>query len=291
MPPGFQIGPFEIRFYGIILMLATIAGAWLATYQAKRKDEDPEIVWDALVWVLIAGIIGARLWHIFTPSPTSIEQGLTTGYYLTHPLDAIAIWNGGLGIPGAVIGGALAMYLYCRKKNVSFLVWADIVAPGLALAQAIGRWGNFVNQELYGAPTDLPWAIRIDPNYRLPGYEEISYYHPLFLYESLWNLANLALLLWLDRKKRDTLKNGDLFIVYLITYPIGRFLLEFLRLDQSMIGGINANQAFMLIIASLATITLFLRHRKDTSSESHIPAQDTYPKGAEDNEKIEGEEV
>jgi phosphatidylglycerol---prolipoprotein diacylglyceryl transferase len=290
MPPGFQIGPFEIRFYGIILMLATIAGAWLATYQAKRKDEDPEIVWDALVWVLIAGIIGARLWHIFTPSPTSIEQGLTTNYYLTHPLDAIAIWNGGLGIPGAVLGGALAMYLYCRKRNVSFLVWADIVAPGLALAQAIGRWGNFVNQELYGAPSNMPWAIRIDLNYRLPGYEEIAYYHPLFLYESLWNLANLAFLLWLDRKKRDSLKNGDIFIIYLITYPIGRFLLEFLRLDQSMIGGINANQAFMLIIASSAIITLFLRHRIDTTSESPVQPQEINSENAEDKEKIEIED-
>jgi phosphatidylglycerol:prolipoprotein diacylglycerol transferase len=263
MPPGFQIGPLQIRYYGIILMMATLAGAWLATQEAKRREEDPEIVWDALVWVIIAGIIGARIWHILTPPPSSIEQGLTTRFYLTHPLDAIAIWNGGLGIPGAVIGGALAMYWYTRRRNINFLLWADIVAPALALAQAIGRWGNFVNQELYGAPTDLPWAIRIDPAYRLPGFEDIAYYHPLFLYESLWNLANMAVLLWLGRSQQDRLKQGDLFLVYLIIYPVGRFLLEFMRLDQSMVGGINANQITMLVVAILSAGLLFWRHRYD----------------------------
>jgi phosphatidylglycerol---prolipoprotein diacylglyceryl transferase len=268
MPPGFQIGPFQIRFYGIILMFATIAGTWLATKEAKRRKEDPEIVWDALVWVLIAGIIGARIWHILTPSPTSIDQGLTTQFYLTHPLDAIAIWNGGLGIPGAIIGGALAMYWYCRKHAIHFLVWADIVAPALALAQAIGRWGNFVNQELYGAPTVLPWAIRIDIPYRLPGYESIAYYHPLFLYESLWNLANMALLLWLGHTQSQRFKNGDLFLVYLINYPLGRFLLEFLRLDQSMIAGVNANQIMMLIIAISSMAILILRHRLNNSQKA-----------------------
>ncbi len=282
MPPGFQIGPFQIRFYGIILMLATIAGAWLTTKEAKRRKEDPEIVWDALVWVLIAGIIGARIWHILTPSPTSIEQGLTTHFYLTHPLDAIAIWNGGLGIPGAIIGGALAMYWYCRKYGIHFLVWADIVAPGLALAQAIGRWGNFVNQELYGSPTDLPWAIRIDTPYRLPGYENIAYYHPLFLYESLWNLANMAFLLWLGHTQGQRLKNGDLFLVYLINYPLGRFLLEFLRLDQSMIGGINANQISMLIIAILAMATLTLRHRLNNQKETPNVSNDDFEQKTND---------
>lgn len=267
MPPGIQIGPLEIRYYGIILMLATLAGAWLATQEAKRRGEDPEIVWDALVWVLIAGIIGARLWHILTPPPSSIEQGLTTQFYLTHPLDAIAIWNGGLGIPGAVIGGAVAMYWYSRRRKINFLLWADIVAPALALAQAIGRWGNFVNQELYGAPTDLPWAIRIDAPYRLPGYQDIAYYHPLFLYESLWNLANMGVLLWLGRTQKR-LKDGDLFLVYLIIYPIGRFLLEFLRLDQSMVGGFNANQVLMLVVALLSAGALIWRHRSDFQKQA-----------------------
>ncbi|MDD5466959.1 MAG: prolipoprotein diacylglyceryl transferase [Anaerolineales bacterium] len=146
MSTGFQIGPLFIRYYGIILMLGALAGAWLADREARRRGQDNELVWDALVWVLIGGILGARLWHILTPPPSMVAQGITTAYYLTHPLDALAIWRGGLGIPGAVIGGVLALYLYCRKRKVSFLMWIDIVSPSLALGQAIGRWGNFVNQ-------------------------------------------------------------------------------------------------------------------------------------------------
>ena len=152
MIDGFEIGPLYIRFYGIILMLGAVAGAWLASFEARRRGQDPEIVWDLLVYLIIGGVIGARLWHIFTPPPSSIEQGITTTFYLTHPLDAVAVWKGGLGIPGAVIGGALALLFYTRRNSLSFLEWADIAAPCVALGQAIGRFGNFFNQELYGAP-------------------------------------------------------------------------------------------------------------------------------------------
>ena len=182
-------------------------------------------------------------------------------YYFTHPLDAIAIWKGGLGIPGAVIGGALALYIYVRGHKLSFAAWIDIIAPGLALAQAIGRWGNFVNQELYGAPTNLPWAVHIDPAHRLPGFENQATYHPLFLYESLFNLGNMFFLLWLSRAYGPRLKKGDVFLTYMISYPVCRFLLEFLRLDAAQVAGINANQAIMAAIAILATIALILRHR------------------------------
>jgi phosphatidylglycerol:prolipoprotein diacylglycerol transferase len=132
----------------------------------------------------------------------------------------------------------------------------------VALAQAIGRWGNFINQELYGKPTTLPWAIKIDPAYRVPGYENFEYFHPLFLYESLWNLALMALLLWLGRKRANWLKDGDLFLIYLIGYPVGRFFLEFLRLDSPTIGPFNTNQLFMAIFAIVATGLLIWRHRK-----------------------------
>ncbi len=263
MPNGFNLGPIEIRFYGIILMLGAVAGAWLATRGAKRRNIDPELVWDGLIWVLIGGIIGARLWHIFTPTPSDIAVGLTTQYYLTHPLDAINIRNGGLGIPGAVIGGGLALYLFCRRRKTSFANWVDIAAPGLALGQAIGRWGNFVNQELYGPPTDLPWGIFIEPRYRLRGFEEFTHYHPLFLYESLWNLMNMGVLLWLSHKYEDRLIPGDLLYVYLFIYPLGRFLLEFIRLNSSEIGGFNANQTFMLVVMTISGVALALRHRAD----------------------------
>jgi phosphatidylglycerol:prolipoprotein diacylglycerol transferase len=261
MPTGFNIGPLPIRFYGIILMLGALAAAWLAEREAKRRGYDGELVWDGLVWVLIGGIIGARLWHIFTPPPSMVAQGITTKFYLTHPLDALAIWNGGLGIPGAVIGGLVALYIFSRRRQLKFAIWADITAPALALGQAIGRWGNFVNQELYGKPTNLPWAIRIDPAHRLPGYENIAYYHPVFLYESLWNLANMGLLLWLGRRHQERLKSGDLFLIYLIVYPLGRFFLEFLRLDSSQVAGLNANQTLMLVVMVLSFSALLWRHR------------------------------
>ena len=131
----------------------------------------------------------------------------------------------------------------------------------MALGQAIGRWGNYVNQELYGPPTNLPWKIYIAPENRVPGYQQYEYFHPVFLYESLWNFANMALLLWLGKRYADRLKSGDLFLTYMIMYPVGRFLLEFLRLDSSQVAGINANQALMLIVAICASIWLFMRHR------------------------------
>ncbi len=267
MPNGFYIGPLFIHFYGIILMSGALAGAFLAEREAKRRSQNPDLLWDAFIWALVGGIIGARIWHIFTPPPSFVAQGITTYYYLTHPLDALNLRAGGLGIPGAVIGGAIAMYLFCRKRKLNFLMWADIAAPGLALGQAIGRWGNFINQEVYGAPTNLPWAIYIEPLYRVPGFEQFERFHPLFLYESIWSLLNMAALLWVGRKYKDRLKNGDIFLLYLIIYPVGRFLLEFLRLDASTVAGINFNQTFMLIVALVATAALFLHIRKGDSEQ------------------------
>jgi phosphatidylglycerol---prolipoprotein diacylglyceryl transferase len=258
MPEGFFIGQFEIKFYGIILMLGAVAGAFLASREAKRRGYEPEIVWDLMIYLLIGGIIGARLWHIFTPPPSS---GVTTEWYLTHPLDALNIRKGGMGIPGAVIAGVIVMYFYARRHGLGFTDWLDIGAPGLALGQGIGRWGNFFNQELYGAPTTLPWKIFIDPEHRLVDYSDVEYYHPLFLYESIWNFGNMFLLLWISRRYAEGLKSGDLFLIYLIVYPVGRFLLDFLRLDASIVAGLNINQTVMAVVAVGAALALVLRHR------------------------------
>ncbi len=262
MIDGFAVGPLYIRFYGILLMLGALAGGYLATVEMKRRGHDPEMVWDLLVYLIVGGIIGARLWHVLTPPPSSIAQGFTTHFYLTHPLDALAIWKGGLGIPGTIVGGLVAMYLYTRgHREVSFLEWTDIAAPGLALGQAIGRWGNFFNQELYGAPTDLPWKIYIDPAHRLAGYENIPYYHPLFAYEFILNVANMLLLLWILRRYQGALKRGDVFNVYLIAYPVIRFGLDFLRLDASRVFTLNVNQTLSGVVAVCAVIVLVWRHR------------------------------
>ena len=271
MIDGFQLGPLYIRFYGIILMLGAVAGGWLASRELKRRGSDPEMVWDLLVYLIIGGVIGARLWHIFTPPPSSIAQGFTTQYYLTHPLDALAIWRGGLGIPGTIIGGLIALYIFTlNNKAISFFEWTDIAAPSLALGQAIGRWGNFFNQELYGAPTNLPWKLYIDPAHRLTGFENISYYHPLFAYESLLNLANMLFLMWISRQYRNKLKTGDVFNIYLIFYPVVRFLLDFLRLDASKVFSININQTLMAAVAICAVIVLIWRHRPSKAEDASV---------------------
>lgn len=277
MPNSFTIplpiiGPLTIHLYGVIIMIGALAAAWLATVEAKRRGLNSELVWDALLWVLLGGIIGARLWHVFTPPPSMQAMGITTQFYLTHPLDMLAIWNGGLGIPGAVIGGGIALFIYCRRKGLNFLVWADIAAPALALGQAIGRWGNYVNQELYGRPTTLPWGIQIN---NAPGYPPGTRFHPLFFYESIYDLLNMAFLLWLGRRYKDKLLPGDIFLTYLIVYPIGRFFLEFLRLDAAQVAGININQTIMLIVAILAAATLIIRHRLTR------PAADAEPTGGD----------
>jgi phosphatidylglycerol:prolipoprotein diacylglycerol transferase len=259
-PTGIIIGNIElITYYGIIVTFGAIAGAWLASREARRRGQNPELVWDGLIWVLIGGIIGARLWHILTPPPSMVEQGITTGYYLTHPLEMINTRRGGLGIPGAVIGGGLALYWFTRRVRLSFALWADMAAPGLALGQAIGRWGNFINQEVFGSQTTLPWGITING---LPGK-----YHPLFLYESLWNLGNMILLLWLGRRFAGRLKDGDILLAYLVVYPVGRFLLEFLRVDAAMVAGLNINQTAALVIALAAAGLLYWRHRKAAKVE------------------------
>jgi len=275
----------RITFYGIAVMLGALAAAYLATRLARRKGQDPEIIWDMFAWVLIGGVLGARIWHILTPPPSMVAAGQTTLWYLSHPIEMLQIWDGGLGIPGAIIGGGLVMYLYTRKHKYDFGMWLDMVAPGLALAQAIGRWGNFFNQELYGKPSNLPWAIKIDPQYRLSEYRMIETYHPLFLYESIWNLLNMGLLLFLGKRLEKWLKNGDLFLIYLMVYGLGRFLLEFLRLDASQLGGINANQTIMGVVA-LASAALFLwRHREERTTRSTTVATSSVDKIMEKKSK------
>lgn len=294
MREGFQLGPLFIRYYALIIMMGVVAAAWLSTVEAKRRGLSTDYVWDSLPWIVIGGIIGARLWHIFTPPASMVEQGITTKYYLTHPLDAIAIWKGGVGIPGGVIGGALALWIYTKKIKLSFLEWADILVPGLALAQAIGRWGNFINQEVYGSPSTLPWAIKIAPTYRLREFMQYETYHPLFLYESLLNLLNMGILLFVGRKFKAWLKKGDIFLLYLIIYPAIRFGLEFLRLDPSPVAGVNINQTLMGVVGSVSLVIFVLRHllkpKADVIEEILLTDEDTVIDASIESEPLTLEE-
>ncbi|NIM94332.1 MAG: prolipoprotein diacylglyceryl transferase [Anaerolineales bacterium] len=261
---GITIGPLTFRYYGMIIMIGALAAVYVARRLAKRMGiEEADLAWDGLLWALVFGIIGARIYHILTPSKSLLDAGYDTVYYLTHPIDIITTWRGGLGVPGAIAGGAVGLYIFARRKGLDWRVILDAAAPGVALAQAIGRWGNYVNQELYGPPTDLPWGIYISPENRIAGYELYEKFHPLFLYESIWNLLNAIFLIWLYNRFSDRLKPGDLFLTYLITYPLGRFLLEFIRLDFVPLFGVNFNQIFMLVVTIASAAVIAIRHRED----------------------------
>ena len=262
MPTGFQVGPFTIHYYSLVILAGIAAALILTGRQAKKEGKDLGFLLDAFPWIFIGAILGARIWHIFTPPESMVARGITTRYYLTHILEALAIWKGGVGIIGAILGGSLVLWAYARRVDESASYWLDILAPGIALAQACGRWGNFINQEVYGLPSNLPWAINIDPQHRLPGYSQIATYHPLFAYEALWSLLNMAFLLWIRHRFGERLKSGSLFLVYLIFYGAGRVGLEFLRLDISSYQGVNLNQIAMLVVVISASVLLYNRQRR-----------------------------
>lgn len=258
---GIHLGPLYLRFYGLILVCGAMLAAYLVGLEASRRNLDPNFAWDALLWCLVGGIIGARLYHVLTPSPSNLLADGSNPYF-HNPMRILYVWEGGLGIPGGVAGGALALWIFARQQAQSFVVWGDLAVAGLLLAQGIGRWGNYVNQELYGAPSQLPWAISISPQYRLPAYAAFETFHPLFLYESILNIAGAFLLLWLSRNWKRAAQGGSLIGAYLLIYPAIRFALEFIRLDSSHIGSLNANQWLAAITFVVAAAVLAARSRQ-----------------------------
>lgn len=222
---------------------------------------NPDHVWNGLIVVLILAVIGARLYHILTPSPSLAAVGIASPLdYLRHPAKMLDFRSGGLGIYGGLAGGALGLWWYAWRRRIPMLAWADLAVIGLALGQVYGRWGNFFNQELYGRPTNLPWAITIDPLYRLPAYAEFSRFHPAFLYESLWSLLTFAVLYALYRRWQPRLRSGDLMALYLIFYAIGRILLETIRLDSRAVtlGSIELNMAVATLVSLLLAVAMLL---------------------------------
>lgn len=246
---------------GILIAFGVACGALLSAYQAKKINQDPEIIYYLFLPVTIWGMIGARLWHILTPPLSSVQLGFTTQHYFSHPIDAIAVWVGGFGVAGALLGGLIALLIFSIQYKQPFWQLADILTFGILLAQIIGRLTNYFNQELYGLPTNLPWKIFIDPAHRLSGYENIEFYHPLFAYEMIFNSIILILLLWLNYKYSSKLRDGDVFIIYLASYSLIRFSLEFLRLDIAVVNGMNINQVFFALLFIITSGFLLWRNR------------------------------
>lgn len=270
----------QIRYYGIIIVLAMLVAAWAAARLAKRDGRDPDHVWGALTWAIIPAIVLARAWFVIFPPAASVEQGMDTMYYLQHFFDlqngAIAIWSGGLSIFGAVLGGFLGAYVYLRRNHLPIAPWLDIAGVALPVGQAIGRWANFVNQELYGTVTSLPWGISIDNAHRVTPFKSLVDYpvattrfHPLFLYESLWSVLAFIVLLNIFQRGRDKLRYGDIFLLYVMQYSFIRFLLEFLRVEVAHIPGtdINSSQAFTLLTFLVALVIFVVRQRSTPTIE------------------------
>ncbi len=268
-PIIFQLGPFEVRWYGVLIMTGVAIGAYFSSRLAKRYGEDPDHVWSGVIVAVVLAILGARLYHVFSiPEGCTPETPCGWYWYRDHPLDAIAIWKGGfqgLGIYGAIAGGALGVFLYALYAKLRPLRWLDFGAVGLAFGQFVGRWGNFINQELYGPPTTLPWGIKINPDYLHqplpPGTTYETRFHPTFLYESLWCLVAFGILYTIGMRWRDRLREGDLFIGYLILYPLGRFFVEFFRPDAWTIGRLATAQWIALACVAGGLLALWLRHR------------------------------
>ena len=273
-PIAFQIGPIAVHWYGILIVVGILAAAYMGTVLARLWGEDPELVWDALVWIVLLGVIGARLYHIVTVPPS---MGVDRWYYFHHPLEIFATWKGGLGIYGAIAGGALGLYIAVRRAKRDFWRWMDIILPGVALAQAIGRWGNYINQELYGRPTNLPWGIYIAPQNRVPGYEMFDRFQPLFFYESMLDLITFGVLVYLTWRFRKRLATGLIACLYFISYAVIRFSLDFIRIDNPSVGKITIAQivAIVIVVASSAALVWRVRLHRMRKPEPEPEGQST----------------
>ncbi len=236
-----DLGPLQVYWYSLLVVLGIVAAAAIARMRYRRDGGGEQDFIDLTFYAIIGGIIGARLWHVFV---------FHWDYYSTHLSEILKIWEGGIAIQGALLGGAVALFLAAFRKRIDMVLAFDSIAIGIPLGQAIGRWGNFFNQELYGKPTDLPWGIFISPENRIPGYESVSHFHPTFLYESLLNLL-LFFILWQWTKKHRL--EGSAAALYIIGYSIIRFGIDFLRIDPMlMIGSFRSSQLIALAMVIVA---------------------------------------
>ena len=265
---GLQIGPLDLRLYGVLIALgAYLALLWMVKRYAAQGG-DPELAERAALAALLFGFLGARLGYVLP----RLDR------FADRPLEVFAIWQGGLALFGGLIAGTIAVILVTRRGDGDVRAMADAVAPALPLAQAIGRWGNYFNQELYGRPTDLPWGLEVEPRFRRPVVAESTTFHPTFLYESLWNVALVLVLLRIDRRR--SAPRGALILIYAIGYGLGRFLVELLRIDTvERYAGLSRNNWLALLLIAIGVAGL-LRMRSAASDDPSDDPSEERPGGA-----------
>lgn len=245
-PILFKLGPLTLRWYGLLIATAVALGLFLSQALAKRQGVNPNLIADLAIWLVIGAIPMARLYYVL----------FQWDYYSQNPVQILAIWQGGIAIHGAILGGAIALILFARHHRLSLWQLADLVAPSLILGQAIGRWGNFFNSEAFGGPTNLPWKLFIPMEQRPEALKAFSYFHPTFLYESLWNLMVFGLLIILFFRLSKA-RRGTLILVYAITYSLGRLWIEGLRTDSLMLGPLRIAQLVSLGLILLGSLGLW----------------------------------
>ena len=247
------VGPVPLRAYGIIIAVGMVVALTWASRRYAGRGGDPDLLFDSALWAIPLGIVGARLYHVIT----SPDQYFGPG---GDPWQAWQIWRGGLGIWGAVALGAVGAWIGARRAGARLGPVADSLAPALLVGQAIGRWGNWFNQELFGAPTSAPWGLRIDALHMPPGYPPGTLFHPTFLYECLWNLAGAALIVWLEKRLR--FKAGQVFALYLMVYTAGRVWIEALRIDDAhRILGVRLNVWTSVLVFAAGAVSFLVAGR------------------------------
>ncbi len=238
------LGPVPIRAYALCIILGALVAIWLGEKRWIARGGKAGQVGDIAIWAIPFGLVGGRLYHVITDYQLYFGEG-------REPITALYVWQGGLGIWGAVALGAVGAYIGCRRAGVRFLAFSDAVAPGVVIAQALGRWGNWFNQELFGKPSTLPWALEIDPEYRPEGYEQFATFHPTYLYEFFWNFGVAGLVIWADRRFR--LGYGRAFALYVAGYTAGRVWIEYLRIDE-----VQMDDVFGLRVNVWTSIVVFV---------------------------------
>ncbi|MGA0066270.1 MAG: prolipoprotein diacylglyceryl transferase [Candidatus Nanopelagicales bacterium] len=261
-----NLGPVPLRAYALLIILGIVVAIWVGSKRYVARGGSAGVIGDIALWAVPFGIIGGRLYHVVTDWQLYFAPG-GSGI-----VGALRIWDGGLGIWGAVALGGLGAWIGARRLGVALPPIADAIAPGIALAQAIGRWGNWFNQELFGAPTTLPWGLEIAPQYRPEGYADYATFHPTFLYESLWMLGVALVLIWAD--KRFRMGHGRVFALYVLLYTLGRVWIEYLRIDTAnTILGVRLNVWTSVLVGVGALIYLIVSARMRPGREEVLPPE------------------